>query len=107
MPKKPVPWLMSEFELNDLGDGRFELSGAMSFATVDRILDASQRPFQRYQSVEVDFSGVSKADSAGLALLLEWKAWARQRSIPIIFTTVPDSVLAIAQTTEVNHLLQA
>ena len=83
---------MSDYELEDIGDGRFALSGEMSFGTVDRIL-------------EVDFSGVDKADSAGLALLLEWKAVARRRAHRIDYLAIPDSVLAIAKTTEVEHLL--
>jgi len=96
---------MSDFELKDLGGGRFELSGEMSFDTVDRILRASEGQFNRHDNLEVDFSRVHDADSAGLALLLEWKSRAHQRSAQIHFTALPQSMLAIAQTTEVQHLL--
>jgi len=96
---------VSDFELKDLGEGRFELSGEMSFGTADRILRASDTAFRNHEHVQVDFSGVGKADSAGLALLLEWKAEARRRSRRIDYAAIPDSVLAIAQTTEVQHLL--
>ncbi len=96
---------MSDFELKDLGGGRFQLAGEMSFDTADRILRESEVPFKEYDDLEVDFSRVNKADSAGLALLLEWKSRAMRRSGQIRFTTLPDSVLAIAQTTEVRHLL--
>lgn len=96
---------MADFELKDLGDGRFELSGEMSFGTVDRILRRSESAFRSHQRVEVDFGGVDKADSAGLALLLEWKAAARRNSHLIDYVAIPASVLAIAQTTDVEHLL--
>lgn len=96
---------MSSFELKDLGAGRFELNGVMSFDTADRILKASCRLFGDYENLEVDLSEVHDADSAGLALLLEWKAQAGQRGGSIVFVGVPKSVLAIAQTTEVSDLI--
>ena len=96
---------MSDYEFRDLGEGRFELSGEMSFDTVDRILRDSEAAFRNHESLEVDFSRVDKADSAGLALLLEWKAQARRRSRTIDYVAIPGSILAIAQTTDVQHLL--
>ena len=77
----------------------------MSFDTVDRILKISESSFAGHQSLEVNLSRVERADSAGLALLLEWKAQANQRSGEINFVDVPDSLFAIAQTTEVSHLI--
>jgi phospholipid transport system transporter-binding protein len=96
---------MSSFELKDLGAGRFELNGVMSFDTADRILESSRRLFGDYENLEVDLSQVHDADSAGLALLLEWKAQANRRGGSIDFVGVPKSVLAIAQTTEVSELI--
>lgn len=96
---------MSSFELKDLGAGRFELNGEMSFHTADRILESSKRLFGDYASLKLDLSRVDDADSAGLALLLEWKAQANQRGGSIDFVGVPKSVLAIAQTTEVSDLI--
>ena len=96
---------MSDFELKCLDDGRYELHGAMSFETADRILRQSQKLFGRYDDVQVDCSGVSDADSAGLALLLEWKSEAQRHNGKIQFSGLPQSLVAIAKTTEVNHLL--
>ena len=96
---------MSDFELQDLGDGRFELSGDMSFETADQILKSSESSFGQYQALEIDLTKVRKADSAGLALLLEWKAQANQRAGEIKFIGIPDSLVAIAVTTEVSDLI--
>ena len=96
---------MSDFDLRDLGDGRFELSGDMSFETADQILKSSESSFDQYQVLEIDLTKVRKADSAGLALLLEWKAQANQRSGDIKFIGIPDSLIAIAKTTEVGDLI--
>lgn len=96
---------MSEFELSDLGGGRFSLSGDMSFATAERILRDSERPFSEHTQLEIDLSGVRKADSAGLALLLEWITWANHTVREIRYVSIPQSIRAIAETTEVDQLL--
>ena len=49
---------------------------------------------------------VDDADSAGLALLLEWKARAQRVAGDIRFVGVPESLIAIAQTTEVSDLIR-
>lgn len=95
----------NNFELKDLGDGRFALSGDMSFETAERILARSEDLFEQHTRIEVDLSGVNKADSAGLALLLEWITWANHTVREIRFTDMPERVLAIAKTTEVDSLL--
>ena len=105
MPTRSMMAAMSNFELNALGDGRFELIGEMSFDTADQILDSSEALFGDYAALEVDLSRVEKADSAGLALLLEWKAQANRKAGRIVFLEVPESVLAIAETTEVSGLI--
>ena len=97
---------MSKFELNDLGDGRFELTGEMTFETAERILLASEDPFEQHTRIEVDLAGVTKSDSAGLALLLEWITWANHTVREIRFDSMPERVLAIARTTEVDQLLK-
>ena len=96
---------MSDFDLQDLGEGRFELSGDMSFETADQIFKSSESSFGQYQALEIDLTKVRKADSAGLALLLEWKAQANQRAGEIKFIGIPDSLVAIAVTTEVSDLI--
>ncbi len=96
---------MSDFTLEDRGDGRFALSGEMSFNTAERILEASEIPFAEHTSLEIDLSGVRLSDSAGLALLLEWVTWANHTVREIRYTGMPERVLAIAKTTEVDGLL--
>jgi phospholipid transport system transporter-binding protein len=96
---------MSEFTLEELGEGRFALSGEMTFETAEQILRASESPFEEHTQLEIDLSGVTDSDSAGLALLLEWVTWANHSVREIRFTRVPEKLLAIAKTTEVDNLL--
>jgi phospholipid transport system transporter-binding protein len=96
---------MSEFSLEDLGEGRFALSGEMNFDTAEKILRASEVPFEEHTQLEIDLSEVTDSDSAGLALLLEWVTWANHSVREIRFTDIPETILAIARTTEVEPLL--
>ena len=96
---------MSDFTLKDLGDGHFALSGEMTFDTAESILQASEKPFDEHTRLEIDLSDVTMSDSAGLALLLEWVTWANHTVREIRFSGMPERVLAIAKTTEVDELL--
>ena len=96
---------VSEFELQDLGHGKFSLVGAMNFETAEDILRASETPFDEHTQLEIDLSGVTDSDSAGLALLLEWVTWANHSVREISFTGIPERLQAIAKTTEVEPLL--
>jgi phospholipid transport system transporter-binding protein len=97
---------MSKFELNDLGEGHFALNGEMTFETAERILLAREEPFEQHTRIEVDLAGITRSDSAGLALLLEWITWANHTVREIRFLSMPERVLAIARTTEVEQLLR-
>lgn len=97
---------MSDFNLADLGGGRFALSGNMTFETAGQILRRSEEPFEEHTRIEVDLAGVEETDSAGLALLLEWITWANHTVREIRFTGMPEKIDAIAKTTEVDHLLK-
>ena len=94
-----------EFTLEDRGDGCFALAGDMSFDTAGRILKDSEPVFEEHTRIEVDLSGVTKTDSAGLALLLEWITWANHTVREIRFLNTPEKLHAIARTTEVEDLL--
>ena len=96
---------VSSFELNQTADGAFELIGEMSFESAAQILKSSERSFAQHSATQLNLSQVTKADSAGLALLLEWKAQARNRNAAIRFIALPDSLLSIARTTEVSGLI--
>ncbi len=93
------------FELHDLGGGQFALSGEMTFATCGEILRKSEDPFEKHTRIEVNLASVTRTDSAGLALLLEWITWANHTVREIRFKDIPDRIHAIARVTEVEDLL--
>ncbi|MEO1203547.1 MAG: STAS domain-containing protein [Pseudomonadota bacterium] len=93
------------YEVEDSGDGRFKIVGDLSFETAEQILKETEKAFGEHTRIEVDLSGVKTADSAGLALLLEWITWANHTVREIRYVDVPERILAIARTTEVEPLL--
>ena len=97
---------VSEFGIIDHGGGRYQLTGEVTFATAERILRDSSQMFARQQGIEIDLSDVVKTDSAGLALLLEWLRIANDSGAAIRFQNIPEKVRAIAQTAEVEALLE-
>ena len=96
---------MSDFTLKDFGEGRFSLSGRMTFDTAGDILRKSEDLFEPHTLLEIDLSGITHTDSAGLALLLEWITWANHTVREIRFEGMPEKINAIARTTEVESLL--
>ena len=96
---------VTDWHLEHRGDGRFGLGGDVSFETAQQVLEKSESLFRDHDVIRVDLGEVSTADSAGLALLLEWKARARQRGASIEFANIPEGLAAIAKTTEVGKLL--
>jgi len=97
---------VKEYSLQDNGNGQFALSGSMVFDTAGSILHESEALFEEHTLLEVDLSGVTETDSAGLALLLEWITWANHTVREIRFSGTPEKIDAIAKTTEVDHLLK-
>ena len=97
---------MSEYELRNLGDGRFELGGDVSFQTAEDILRSGEKLFAGLASVDVNLSAVEQTDSSGLALLLEWISRAASTGTEIQFSNIPEKIQAIAVTAEINDLLE-
>jgi phospholipid transport system transporter-binding protein len=92
--------------LRDSGGGRYRLEGAVTLATVTELRGAGLRAFARAPgSIEVDLSGVGRADSGGLALLVDWLAWARSAHRVLKFSAPPAALLALARLSDVEELL--
>jgi phospholipid transport system transporter-binding protein len=74
------------------------LTGELTFATANAALDAA-RPALDVDSpaLELDLSGVTRADSAGLAVLLELSRIARARGRTVRFTHAPAQLRKLAE----------
>jgi phospholipid transport system transporter-binding protein len=84
---------------------RVEVHGELTFATVPGISPGSTLFPDGEPMWEADLTGVTRADSAGLALLVEWLREARRRGAELRIVQVPDQLLAIARVSGVAQLL--
>lgn len=87
------------------GPGRFAVTGPVTFATAGALLDAGRVQFAGQAAIAVNLAGVSRMDSAGLALLLEWLRQAKSDRRAMTFTALPDRLLAIARLSGVDGFL--
>ena len=89
--------------------GRVTLTGELTFASAReaRQLGLLVLEGSRAERIVIDCGGVTRADSAGLAVLLDWLAWGRRKSRAISLENLPASLVAIARISEVDGLLQA
>lgn len=94
-------------EIVTVGEGRFELSGALTFDTVASLLEQGQKRFAAHSRIILDLSGVTDSDSAGLALLMEWVSWANHSVREIRYENVPERLVSIASISEVESMLSA
>ena len=87
--------------------GHITVSSALTFETARRVSDAGIACFASDGSpmIVVDCSAVPNADSAGLAVLIEWRRWAHQQGRHLKFTNLPAQISAIAHLSEVSELL--
>ena len=88
---------MAEALLTMAESGRWLLEGDLSFSSVPAVLKSSAKDFSHGQDIQVDLKGVTRADSAGLALLVEWLRQSERNDRAITFTNVPQQLLAIAR----------
>lgn len=91
--------------LEAAGEGRYLLQGDLGFLTVAAVLENGEREFAGRQRVEVDLSRLTDADSAGLALLIEWTRSARAAGRDIVFRGMPARLEAIARISGVADML--
>lgn len=81
------------------------VSGELSFNTVPALVLNNRDFFKNNNGLDIDLANVSRADSAGVALLVEWQRQARKQNQSICFHHIPSQMLAIARLSGVDELL--
>ena len=75
-------------------------------ATVTALRRDGRRQFAAAESrLTLDLAAVTTADSAGLALLVDWLAWAETHECELHFENLPATLQALARICEVSPLL--
>jgi len=87
-------------------DGTVLLSGDLTFECVPLLYREMERRLPSAGPVTtIDLANVTVADSAGLALLLEWQSRQRQRGRELTMHGAPNNLLRLAGLCEAIELL--
>ncbi|MGB7904703.1 MAG: STAS domain-containing protein [Steroidobacteraceae bacterium] len=96
---------MDQFSIQRVADGRLQANGVLGYVTAGRALPAGLALIPRGATCTIDLSRVTEADSAGLAVLVEWLATAKSRGTVIRYEGIPPQILAVARISELESLL--
>jgi phospholipid transport system transporter-binding protein len=91
--------------LRAAGAGRFALAGEVGFDDAARLLSEGDAAFGSLPVAEIDLAQVARADSAGLALLLEWSLAAASAGRELRYRNVPPAIASLAGISDVAELL--
>ena len=91
--------------LQRLRDGRWRLTGTLDFESVVDLRPRLREALTRDADVELDLSGVTRANSAGLALLLQWQEDARRSGANLAVRNAPAALADLAGLSNLRELL--
>jgi len=95
-------------QVRELSPGHIAVRGRLGFDTAryahERGLELIEASTE--SCIELDCSRVTKSDSSGLAVLIDWMARARARGRRLCVVKVPEELAAIARISEVEELLE-
>lgn len=93
-------------KLEAAGDGdSYRLSGVLDFANVPELTQSLPAMFTNKRQITVDLSGVTRTNSAGMALLLEMQRLARDSECHLSLQHLPPSLRNIIRISELDSVL--
>lgn len=93
---------MQKFNLSKQSDGNFLIEGELTFSTLNKKTIHSFDFLKQTKEIQIDLTKVSSADSAGLALLLEWIKHSKQHNIKLVLKGIPHQLKALAELSSLN-----
>jgi len=73
------------------------VAGPLTLDSVTDLYHRSSNWFSGVRELSIDLAGVTRIDSAGLALMVEWLRLGRQADCTVQFQRIPDSVLTLVR----------
>jgi len=96
---------VADTRIADVGDGRWQIEGELGFKSVPGVLEKAGSLLTGGEKIEMDLKGVTRVDSAGLALLVEWLREAERAGKSISFVNVPVQLMSIARISGLDAIL--
>ncbi len=85
--------------------GGFALGGELNFDSVVALHSQSARLFGEARTVRLDLSGVTRSDSSGVALLVDWLSRAKARGYGLELVNMPSQMRSIMQVADLEEVL--
>jgi len=97
---------MNRAVISASGAGCYAVGGELDMHSVPQLWrDASKFFNATDTSLVFDLQAVTRSDSAGLALLIEWMALAGKRNIAIRFRNLPAQMWEIARVSDLTEVI--
>jgi len=93
------------FGIGTAGPNRLAARGELTFATAGQALRDGLALLPPAGPCTIDLAGITSADSAGLAVLIEWLSVAGERGSTLAFEAVPAQLRAIARISDLEELI--
>ncbi len=81
------------------------VSGELNFSTVPDLQKKSELLFEDEKTLDIDLSGITGSNSAGLALLIEWIRYSKKQNKPISLHHIPEQLMSIAKVSGVSAII--
>ncbi len=81
------------------------VQGELNFDSVAELWETTEALFADTSLLRIDLSGVSRSNSAGVALLVQWLRQARRRQRELLFVDIPAQMRAIIRVVDLETLL--
>lgn len=86
---------------------RIMVQGELNFTTVVSLWNNSLPKLAAYSSLHFDLTHVTVSNSGGVALILGWIKYAKEKNKSITFNNIPASLLSILSVSGVSGLLNS
>jgi len=91
--------------IQQISENKIVVHGDLIFNTVGAIYEQNKDLITSNGSeIEISLAGVMRADSSGLALIIEWSRVASAMNRPLKFTHVPQQILDLAKLSSLEEL---
>ncbi|SJM91529.1 Anti-sigma-factor antagonist [Crenothrix polyspora] len=87
---------MTVLTISPQGAGQFSVAGQMTFAAISAQISTVCAFLTSAKQITIDLAQVTAADSAGLALLIEWKKIARNHKCQLVLKNIPEQLRMLA-----------
>jgi phospholipid transport system transporter-binding protein len=88
---------MTEPHIEEHGRGSWRVRGDLNFNTVPALHNALDIRSADRSRISIDLAGVTRSDSAGLALLIEWLRESERLGKSITFLNMPAQMQSISR----------